>query len=92
MNGLQSLTQWQEAFNHPSGSMLGLLNAIQVGNFALITSTPPDISHAVTRILARWEHIRLPLTCLMGLGDDQRSSLVHLSCALRLPSKLLRNP
>ena len=29
MNGLQSLTQWKEAFNNPSDSMLGLLNAIQ---------------------------------------------------------------
>ncbi len=30
MNGLQSLTQWEDAFNHPSGGKLGLLNAIQV--------------------------------------------------------------
>lgn len=30
MNGLQSLNQWKEAFNNPSNSMLGLLNAIQV--------------------------------------------------------------
>lgn len=30
MNGLQSLTQWENDFNHPTGSMLGLLNAIQV--------------------------------------------------------------
>ncbi|ETW81156.1 MFS sugar transporter [Heterobasidion irregulare TC 32-1] len=29
MNGLQSLTQWEDAFNNPSGGMLGLLNAIQ---------------------------------------------------------------
>ena len=32
MNGLQSLTQWENDFNHPTGSMLGLLNAIQVRN------------------------------------------------------------
>ncbi|KAL5522688.1 hypothetical protein ACEPAG_8706 [Sanghuangporus baumii] len=25
MNGLQSLYQWQESFDYPSGSMLGLL-------------------------------------------------------------------
>ena len=30
MNGLQSLTQWENDFNHPNGGMLGLLNAIQV--------------------------------------------------------------
>lgn len=33
MNGLQSLTQWESAFNNPSGGMLGLLNAIQVSWF-----------------------------------------------------------
>lgn len=30
MNGLQSLPQWQSAFNYPTGGKLGLLNAIQV--------------------------------------------------------------
>jgi len=30
MNGLQSLTQWDKYFHHPTGSKLGLLNAIQV--------------------------------------------------------------
>jgi len=29
MNGLQSLPQWKEAFNNPTGQKLGLLNAIQ---------------------------------------------------------------
>lgn len=29
MNGLQSLQQWESAFNTPHGGMLGLLNAIQ---------------------------------------------------------------
>jgi len=29
MNGLQSLTQWQEDFHYPSGGRLGLLSAIQ---------------------------------------------------------------
>ena len=33
MNGLQSLPQWQSAFNHPSNGMLGILNAVQVGVF-----------------------------------------------------------
>jgi len=30
MNGLQSLTQWSDYFNKPTGGRLGLLNAIQV--------------------------------------------------------------
>ena len=30
MNGLQSLPQWEGVFKSPSGSKLGLLNAIQV--------------------------------------------------------------
>jgi hypothetical protein len=30
MNGVQALTQWKDAFGNPQGSMLGLLNAIQV--------------------------------------------------------------
>lgn len=30
MNGLQSLTQWEDDFNHPTGGTLGVLNAIQV--------------------------------------------------------------
>jgi hypothetical protein len=34
MNGLQTLKQWNQAFNNPSGGMLGLLNAIQVGCFS----------------------------------------------------------
>ncbi|KAG9313586.1 hexose transporter [Chiua virens] len=35
MNGLQSLAQWESAFNNPSGGMLGLLSAIQnIGGLA----------------------------------------------------------
>ena len=41
MNGLQSLTQWEEAFNKPSGSMLGLLNAIQnIGSLSAYPFAP----------------------------------------------------
>lgn len=29
MNGLQSLTEWQEYFGHPKGAMLGVMNAAQ---------------------------------------------------------------
>lgn len=41
MNGLQSLPQWQTAFNHPGSSMLGLLNAIQnIGGLVGLPFTP----------------------------------------------------
>jgi MFS family permease len=41
MNGLQAIPQWQNAFNHPGSSMLGLLNAIQnVGGLAGLPFTP----------------------------------------------------
>ena len=33
MNGLQSLPQWEAAFNYPSNGNLGLLNAIQASTF-----------------------------------------------------------
>ncbi|KAI0044057.1 hexose transporter [Auriscalpium vulgare] len=38
MNGLQILNQWEDAFNHPSGSKLGLLGAIQ--NIGSLGATP----------------------------------------------------
>ena len=38
MNGLQSLPQWQSAFNNPSNGMLGVLNAIQAGRLIGIFS------------------------------------------------------
>ncbi|KIM58733.1 hypothetical protein SCLCIDRAFT_1218432 [Scleroderma citrinum Foug A] len=41
MNGLQSLPQWQSAFNYPSNGMLGVLNAIQnVGALAAYPFAP----------------------------------------------------
>ncbi|TDL25203.1 hexose transporter [Rickenella mellea] len=41
MNSLQSLTQWESAFHHPSGGMLGLLNAIQnIGSLAAYPFSP----------------------------------------------------
>ena len=49
MNGLQSIPQWQDAFNHPEGSMLGLLNAIQ--NIGLLAGLPfaPYLADGVGR-------------------------------------------
>ncbi|KIJ60061.1 hypothetical protein HYDPIDRAFT_161558 [Hydnomerulius pinastri MD-312] len=41
MNGLQSLTQWEDAFDHPTGSKLGLLGAIQnIGSLAAYPFSP----------------------------------------------------
>jgi len=41
MNGLQSLTQWEDAFNHPRGSKLALLAIIQrVGGIAALPFVP----------------------------------------------------
>lgn len=49
MNGLQSLPQWQSAFNNPGSSMLGLLNAIQ--NVGVLAGLPfsPYLSDGVGR-------------------------------------------
>ena len=49
MNGLQSLPQWQNAFNYPGSSMLGLLNAIQ--NIGVLVGLPfaPYIADGVGR-------------------------------------------
>ncbi|KAL5501757.1 hypothetical protein ACEPAH_9017 [Sanghuangporus vaninii] len=49
MNGLQSLRQWEQDFNHPSGSMLGLLNAIQ--NIGALGALPfaPYLSDGIGR-------------------------------------------
>ncbi|EJD51331.1 general substrate transporter [Auricularia subglabra TFB-10046 SS5] len=41
MNGLQTLKQWETAFNHPTGSRLGLLGAIQnIGGLAGLPFAP----------------------------------------------------
>ncbi|KAF8185957.1 general substrate transporter [Pholiota molesta] len=41
MNGLQSLPQWQSAFNHPTGGALGLLGAIQnIGSLCALPFAP----------------------------------------------------
>ncbi|PLB54785.1 hexose transporter protein [Aspergillus steynii IBT 23096] len=41
MNGLQTLDYWQEYFNHPSGSLLGILSAIMsLGSLAALPVVP----------------------------------------------------
>jgi sugar porter (SP) family MFS transporter len=49
MNGLQTLVQWQGAFNNPHGGTLGLLNAIQ--NVGALAATPiaPYVTDGVGR-------------------------------------------
>ncbi|KAI6019993.1 general substrate transporter [Pisolithus orientalis] len=49
MNGLQSLQQWQDDFNHPSKGRLGLLNAIQ--NVGALAGYPfaPYLSDGIGR-------------------------------------------
>ncbi|KAF8887524.1 general substrate transporter [Infundibulicybe gibba] len=41
MNGLQTLTQWNDYFHHPTGGKLGLLNAIQsIGSLVALPIAP----------------------------------------------------
>lgn len=41
MNGLQTLEPWQEYFDHPSGSLLGILSAIMsLGSLAALPAVP----------------------------------------------------
>ncbi|OJJ07877.1 hypothetical protein ASPVEDRAFT_47069 [Aspergillus versicolor CBS 583.65] len=41
MNGLQTLLIWQDHYNHPSGSLLGILNAIMsLGSIAALPAVP----------------------------------------------------
>ncbi|KAJ7128436.1 general substrate transporter [Mycena epipterygia] len=49
MNGLQSLTQWEDYFNHPKKGKLGLLNAIQ--NIGALAGYPfaPYLSDGIGR-------------------------------------------
>jgi sugar porter (SP) family MFS transporter len=54
MNGLQSLDQWKNAFNNPTGGMLGLLNAIQ--NIGSLAAYPfaPYLSDGIGRRRTIW--------------------------------------
>jgi MFS family permease len=41
MNGLQTLDNWQSTFKHPTGSLLGIFNAIQsIGGIAGLPFAP----------------------------------------------------
>ncbi|KIM53689.1 hypothetical protein SCLCIDRAFT_31674 [Scleroderma citrinum Foug A] len=49
MNGLQTLPQWQTAFNYPSNGMLGLLNAIQSIGILVACPIAPYFSDGIGR-------------------------------------------
>jgi hypothetical protein len=74
MNGLQSLTQWKDAFNNPTGGKLGLLNAIQVNHpiafvhFSVLMSrrTSAPLLHTPLR---RIFPMALAVVVLFGLGQ-----------------------
>ncbi|EXJ62573.1 hypothetical protein A1O7_03011 [Cladophialophora yegresii CBS 114405] len=70
MNGLQTLDYWQNSFNHPSASMLGLLNAIfSVGQVVGL----PLVPYLADHIGRKW-------TILVG------SSLIFLGVILQTVS------
>ena len=81
MNGLQSLSQWEDAFNHPVGGTLGLLNAIQVSKSIAAVSHP---SQQLFRISALLVHIHFRPMCRTELAGDQRSFWELSSCVVRL--------
>lgn len=74
MNGLQTLTPWQDYFHHPSGSLLGLLNCIMsVGSLCAL----PVVPYAAD-ILGR--RVGIIIGCLiMVLGVVLQSASVNLS-------------
>ncbi|KIM63728.1 hypothetical protein SCLCIDRAFT_23910 [Scleroderma citrinum Foug A] len=49
MNGLQSLPQWQSAFNYPSNGVLGILNAIQSTGLLVGYPVAPYLSDGIGR-------------------------------------------
>lgn len=65
MNGLQSLTLWENYFNHPHGGRLGLFNAIQV-SFLMYTRSSSLNSTSRTSALSLGTPSRP--TCLTASG------------------------
>lgn len=58
MNGLQTLELWQEYFNEPKGSLLGIFNAIQVCVSVL------GRDNELTWVLVHRWYLRSSLRCL----------------------------
>jgi hypothetical protein len=76
MNGLQSLTQWSDYFNNPTGGKLGLLNAIQV-SIPLPETRKLSI---LPRLLVPWLPYPSRLTLQMDLDVVVPSSLALPLC------------
>jgi len=74
MNGLQSLTQWTDYFNNPSGGRLGLLNAIQACFLGLLQTRNDDM--VLNRTSVVWLPTLCPLTSAMVWVVAQLSYLV----------------
>ena len=74
MNGLQSLPQWQSAFDYPGSSMLGLLNAIQnIGSLAGLPFAPylsDGIGRRVTVLFGAGIMVRLPSIALSSTDQS----------------------
>lgn len=66
MNSFQSLEQWENYFDHPTGGRLGVLNAIQVSLVCIPTSFW-QLKQIRNRILVLWQPTHLPHIFLMAL-------------------------
>ncbi|KAK9468845.1 lactose permease [Lipomyces arxii] len=65
MNGLQSLSYWQEYFDHPSGSLLGLFNCIMSVGSIVALPLVPYISDVLGR---KWGIIIGSSIMMLGVG------------------------
>ncbi|TFK33819.1 general substrate transporter [Crucibulum laeve] len=80
MNGLQSLPQWQDAFNHPTGGSLGLLGAIQnIGSLCALPFAPYMADGLGRKSVILWG------ACLMIIGTilQTASQNVHMFIGAR---------
>ncbi|KIM63741.1 hypothetical protein SCLCIDRAFT_1213888 [Scleroderma citrinum Foug A] len=80
MNGLQTLPQWQTAFNYPSNGMLGLLNAIQSIGFLVGCPVAPYLSDGIGR---RKTVFVGAVTMLVATAVQTASQSVHMFIAAR---------
>jgi hypothetical protein len=71
VNGLQSLPQWRDYFNHPSDSQLGLLSAIQVAPLFTIILTRHSHSSQSIGTLATY-----PITPYLADGLGRKPTLL----------------
>jgi hypothetical protein len=77
MNGLQSIPQWKNYFNNPTGGKLGLFNAIQVTNVLSLLITSVTLTACLYRLSEFWLGFRSLHMYLMALDVVQLSFLVR---------------